>query len=280
MATKVAVSGALGRMGSGIIRKVHQQDDMEVACAIEMAGREEIGRDIGELLGIGNIGVPLAGSDTLRETLESAGAEVLVDFTAAGPAMETIETAASLGVDLVVGTTGFSQEERAKIEGWVKDNSVSAVISPNMATGVNVFFKIARDVARVMGEETDIEIIEAHHHHKKDAPSGTAVRVGELIAEALGRNIEEDGVFGRPRGVIGERSRKEIGFHAVRAGDIVGEHTVIFAGDGERFEITHRAHSRDCFVSGTVKAIRFVARNRGQGRVFTTWDVLGSEGGY
>jgi 4-hydroxy-tetrahydrodipicolinate reductase len=277
MATKVAVTGALGRMGSGIVRKVHRQDDMDVVAAVEMAGKEEVGQDIGELLGIGSINVKLSGSDALRETLESSGAEVLVDFTAAASAMETIETAASLGIDLVVGTTGFSPEERERIEGWIKDNSISAVISPNMATGVNVFFKIARDVARIMGEDTDIEVIEAHHHHKKDAPSGTAVRVGEVIAEALGRDIEKDGVFGRPKGVIGERSKKEIGFHAIRAGDIVGDHTVIFAGDGERFEITHRAHSRDCFINGTVKAVRFVAKNRGQGRIFTTWDVLGIE---
>jgi 4-hydroxy-tetrahydrodipicolinate reductase len=277
MVIKVAVTGGLGRMGSGIVRKVHRQEDMEVVAAIEMAGKEEIGQDIGALLGIGSINVKLTGSDTLGETLESAGAEVLVDFTAAAPAMETIETAASLGIDLVVGTTGFSPEERERIEGWIKDNSISAVISPNMATGVNLFFKIARDIARIIGEETDIEIIEAHHHHKKDAPSGTAVRVGELIAEALGRDIEKDGVFGRPKGVIGERAKKEIGFHAVRAGDIVGDHTVLFAGDGERFEITHRAHSRDCFIEGAVKAARWVHENRGEGKVFTMWDVLGIE---
>lgn len=272
---RVAITGALGRMGSGILRKAYEADGVEVAAAIEVVGKAEVGQDIGELIDLGNIGVLLSSSDDLADVLRDSGTDVLIDFTATKACIETVKIAAPLGVDLVIGTTGFTPAERAEMDNIIEVAGVSAVISPNMATGVNVFFKIVQEAARIMGEETDIEIIEAHHHHKKDAPSGTAYRAGELIAEVLGRDIEKDGVFGRSKGVIGERTSKEIGFHAIRAGDIVGDHTVMFAGDGERFEITHRAHSRDCFQRGAVKAAVWLGDNKGQGKVFTMFDVLG-----
>lgn len=272
---RVAITGALGRMGSGILRKAHEADGVEVAAALEVMGKAEVGQDVGGLLGLGNIGVPLSSSGNLANVLKESEADVLIDFTVAQACMETVKTAAPLGVDLVIGTTGFTPEQRAEMESTIAESGVSAVISPNMATGVNVFFKIVQEAARIMGAESDIEVIEAHHHHKKDAPSGTAYRAGELIAEVLGRDIEKDWVFGRPKGVIGERTDSEIGFHAIRAGDIVGDHTVLFAGDGERFEITHRAHSRDCFQRGAVKAAAWLSENKGQGKVFTMFDVLG-----
>jgi len=163
-----------------------------------------------------------------------------------------------------------------EIEKAISVSKASAVISPNMAAGVNIFFKLARDAAKALGPDYDTEIIEIHHQHKKDAPSGTAVKVGDLIANATGRSLSKDGVHGR-KGIVGERTKGEIGFHAVRAGDIVGEHTVIFAGQGERIELTHRAHSRDAFINGVINAVRFI-RDKGEaGRVYSTWDVLGIE---
>jgi 4-hydroxy-tetrahydrodipicolinate reductase len=271
---KVAATGALGRMGSSIIKAVKAQEEMELVAAIEAPGNPMEGKDIGELLGIGRIGVNLSTSNALEETLQKARPDVLVDFTVAEAAVESVKVAAKHGVDLVIGTTGFTREQLKEMEDAIKENRLSAVISPNMATGVNIFFKIARDVAETLGRDYDIEVIEAHHKYKKDSPSGTAIRVGELIADATGRDLDKNGVFGRGRGVIGERG-KEIGFHAVRGGDIVGDHTVLFAGEGERLEITHRAHSRQAFVNGAMKAIKFIYENKGKGRIYSTWDVLG-----
>lgn len=270
---KVAVVGALGRMGGGIIRSVAGQDDMQLVAAIEKRGGTYIGKDIGELRGIGSINVALTGDGDLDDTLASMAPDVLVDFTIADAAVESAKTAARNKVNLVVGTTGFSDSQIGEIKSAVKDNNVSAVVSPNMATGVNIFFTLVRAAASIY-EDCDVEIIEAHHKHKKDAPSGTAVRAGELIAEAMGKDLDKDGMFGRSRGVIGERG-SEIGFHAIRGGDIVGEHTVMYIGDGERIEITHRAHSRQAFVGGTIKAIRFIHKNKRTGKVFSTFDVLG-----
>jgi 4-hydroxy-tetrahydrodipicolinate reductase len=270
---RVAVAGALGRMGSRIIKTVAAQGDMGVVAAIEAPGRRERG-DIGELLGIGKLDVPLTTARELEDTLKKCRPDVLVDFTIASATVATAKISAEQGVNLVIGTTGFSKEQLSEIEDAVRTNKVSAVISPNMSIGVNVFFKIVQQISQILGDDFDVEIIEAHHRYKKDAPSGTALRVGELIAEATGRSLEEHGLFGRGRGVIGERG-KEIGFHAVRGGDIVGDHTVLFAGNGERLEVTHRAHSRQAFVNGAIKAIRFVYENRNQGAIFSTWDVLG-----
>lgn len=270
---KVAVAGALGRMGSGIIRTVAEQEDMQLVAAVEAAGASNSGKDVGELLGLGHLGVKVTTGENLDSTLKETGPDVLVDFTVADAAVNTARAASKNGVHLVIGTTGFDSSQLREVEGLVKDNGISAVVSPNMATGVNIFFKAVKDVAGIMGKDCDIEVIEAHHRHKKDVPSGTALRAGELIAEATGKSLDKDGMFGRGRGVIGERG-SEIGFHAIRGGDIIGEHTVLFAGDGERLEITHRAHSRQAFVNGTIKAIRFVYENRRTGKVFSTFDVL------
>jgi 4-hydroxy-tetrahydrodipicolinate reductase len=216
--------------------------------------------------------VKITPSDELYMVMENTKPDVLVDFTIANAAVETIKIAAENGVNLVVGTTGFSDEQLKWIKRIIEENNTKAVIAPNMAVGVNVFFKILKDLAPIMADY-DIEIIEAHHKHKKDAPSGTAVRAFEIMASELGRDTSKVGVYGR-EGLVGERTADEIGVHAVRGGDIVGDHTVLFAGEGERLEIIHRASSRQSFVSGVMKAIRYVL-NAPSGKISDMGDVLG-----
>jgi len=268
----VAVTGACGRMGSKIVRTILEQDDMKIVAAIESPNNPLKGKDVGEVIGVGKIDVEVLGAEKLREVLQRTKPDVLVDFTIAKAAINTIKTSAECGVNLVVGTTGFSDEQMTEIVSTIEENSIRAIIAPNMAVGVNVFFKILKDLASIIGDY-DVEIIEAHHRHKKDAPSGTAVKAAEIIATELGRNIDEVGVYGR-RGLVGERTNEEIGIHAVRGGDIVGDHTVIFAGEGERLEIIHRAHSRQSFVSGVIKAVRYVVTAK-KGHVSDMGDVLG-----
>ena len=253
---KVAVTGAGGRIGSKIIKAVLKQEDMEVVAAIGSPDTQLEGKDIGEIIGVGKIGVPVNGAQKLHNVLKETKTDVLVDFTIADASVETIKTSAEFGVNVVVGTTGFRDEQMALIKKSIEENKIKAVISPNMAVGVNVFFKIIEDIAKIL-ENCDIEIIEAHHKHKADAPSGTAVKAYEIIAEALGRNKDETCVHGR-HGMVGERTEGEIGMHAVRGGDIIGDHTVLFAVEGERIEIVHRAHSRQAFVTGVIKAVRYV----------------------
>ncbi len=271
---KVAVTGAAGRMGSGIIRRITQQDDMEVVAAIEMPGTPLEGRDAGVQAGIEELGVEIVGSEKLEETLKSSGAEVLVDFTIAHAAVETIKIATSCGVSVVVGTTGFTEEQMAENVKNIEKNNVSAVISSNMAIGVNVFFNTLKKLAPLL-YDYDIEIIEAHHNQKKDAPSGTAMTAFEVIAEELDRDPEEVGVYGR-QGMVGKRTKEEIGIHAVRGGDIVGDHTVMFVGEGERLEVRHQAHTREVFIAGVIRAIRYVP-NAEKGIVSSMNDVLGLE---
>ena len=268
----VAVTGASGRMGSKIIKTILKQDDMEVVAAIEAPETPLEGKDIGEVIGVGNIDVPINGAEKLAEVLKEKKPDVLVDFTIANAAVNTIKTSAEYGVNVVVGTTGISDGQMEEIKEVIAKNNIRAVISPNMAVGVNVFFKAIKDLAKIL-DDYDIEIIEAHHKHKADAPSGTAVKAYEIIADELGRNKEEACVYGR-QGLVGARTEEEIGMHAVRGGDIVGDHTVLFAGDGERIEIIHRAHSRQAFVNGVIKAIRFVI-NAPEGKISDMGDVLG-----
>jgi 4-hydroxy-tetrahydrodipicolinate reductase len=268
---KVGVAGASGRMGKGIVRAITESDDMELVLTIDL---KDLGIDAGKVAGIGNIGVRITSPDDLEKKLGESRAQILVDFTNKEAALKNTGVAARKKVKMVIGTTGLKNVDVDLIKKIVSENHTSAVISPNMATGVNIFFKLVRDAALSLGRDFDVEIIEAHHHHKRDAPSGTALRVGELVANALGRDIEKDGVFGR-RGMIGERKVGEIGVHALRAGDIVGDHSVLYAGEGERIEIIHRAHSRDAFINGVMKAIRFLKNKDSDGKVYSTWDVLG-----
>ena len=254
---KVAVTGAGGRISSKIIKAVLEQEGMKVVAAIGSPDTQLEGKDAGEIIGVGNIGVPVNGGQNLANVLNEKKPDVLVDFTVADAAVDTIKTSAECGVNVVVGTTGFSDEQMALIKESIEENGIKAVISPNMAVGVNVFFKIIKDLAKILNKDYDIEIIEAHHKHKADAPSGTAVKAYEIIAEALGKNKNETCVYGR-HGMVGARGEGEIGMHAVRGGDIIGDHTVLFAGEGERIEIVHRAHSRQAFVSGVIKAVMYV----------------------
>jgi 4-hydroxy-tetrahydrodipicolinate reductase len=268
----IAVTGASGRIGSKIIKAILKQDDMEVIAAIGAPNTPLEGEDIGEKIGVGKIGVPINGAQNLAEILKETKPDVLVDFTIANAAMGTIKISAECGVNVVVGTTGFSDEQMSEIKESIEENKIKAVIAPNMSVGVNVFFKIIEDLAMILNNY-DIEIIEAHHKHKVDAPSGTAVRTYQILAEALGRNKDETYVYGR-QGIVGTRTTQEIGMHAVRGGDIVGDHTVLFAGEGERIEIVHRAHSRQVFVTGVIKSVRYVV-GASEGKISDMEDVLG-----
>jgi 4-hydroxy-tetrahydrodipicolinate reductase len=268
----VAVTGAGGRMGSKIIKTILEQDDMKVVAAIGAPDTPLEGKDLGEVIGVGKMDVPVNGAQKLAEVLKEKKPDVLVDFTIANAAVGTIKTSAQCGVNVVVGTTGFSDEQLEEIKKAIEENKIKAVIAPNMAVGVNVFFKIIEDLAKILSDY-DIEIIEAHHKHKADAPSGTAVKAYEVIADALGRKKDEGCVFGR-KGMVGTRTEGEIGMHAVRGGDIVGDHTVLFAGDGERIEIVHRAHNRQALVNGVIKAIRYVTEVP-EGKISDMRDIFG-----
>jgi 4-hydroxy-tetrahydrodipicolinate reductase len=268
----VAVTGAGGRMGSKIIKTILEQDDMKVVAAIGAPDTPLEGKDLGEVIGVGKMDVPVNGAQKLAEVLKEKKPDVLVDFTIANAAVGTIKTSAQCGVNVVVGTTGFSDEQLEEIKKAIEENKIKAVIAPNMAVGVNVFFKIIEDLAKILSDY-DIEIIEAHHKHKADAPSGTAVKAYEVIADALGRKKDETCVFGR-KGMVGARTEGEIGMHAVRGGDIVGDHTVLFAGDGERIEIVHRAHNRQALVNGVIKAIRYVTEVP-EGKISDMRDIFG-----
>jgi 4-hydroxy-tetrahydrodipicolinate reductase len=268
---KVAVAGASGRMGRSVIRALSQSENFRLVVATESPANPNLGRDAGELCGMGNLGVTVESGSRVKIVLRENKPEVLVDFTNAEAAVENSLAAASAGVNLVIGTTGFSDAQQQRIAEAVKRAGISAVISPNMATGVNVFFKLARDAARVL-RGYEVEIIEAHHRYKKDSPSGTALKIGALIAKETGRTLDANAVYGRKG--MEERTPEEIGFHSIRAGDIVGEHMVLFAGDGERIEITHRAHGREAFAIGVLRAIDFI-HDKKDGRIYSTWDVLG-----
>ena len=262
----VIVAGAAGRMGGRIMQAVLDHPSLELARAFERPDHPALGRDAGLAAGLVEVGLPLAGS--LEEIIENG--EVVIDFTAKAATLKNIETVAGNGRAMVAGTTGFTPEETARIREMAK--GIRLVMAPNMSVGVNLLFKIVGDVARILGEGFDIEIVEAHHRMKKDAPSGTALRLAQVLAEAVGRDLGTCGVYGR-EGLVGERTANEIAVLAVRAGDIVGDHTVMFGGIGERIEITHRAHSRDTFARGAARAAAWVA-DQTPG-VYDMQDVLG-----
>jgi len=250
---RVIVTGAAGRMGGRVLALAKEAGDFRIVGATERPGHTAIGQDVGEVAGIGAVGVKVA--DGLAKII--TGADVVIDFTAPEASIDHLREASKAGVAIVVGTTGLTKEHLAEARRLAAH--IACVISPNMSVGVNVLFKVLREVARTLGDDYDVEIVEAHHHFKKDAPSGTALRMAQVVAEALGRDLEQVGIYGR-KGIVGERPQAQIGVHTVRAGDIVGEHTVLFGGMGERIEIGHRAHSRDNFAQGALRAARFVAQ--------------------
>ncbi|MFQ5894129.1 MAG: 4-hydroxy-tetrahydrodipicolinate reductase [Nitrospinota bacterium] len=248
---RAVVCGAAGRMGGRVIHQVLAHPELTLAGAVERPDHPAVGQDAGDVAGAGAQGVTVVGS--LAEALDAA--EVVLDFTQPEASLAHLEAAAHAGRAAVIGTTGFSGEQRATIEQI--GPTTRAVVAPNMSVGVNVMFKVASELARLLGDDYDVEIVEAHHRLKKDAPSGTAVRLAELVAAALGRDLEAVGVYGR-YGMVGERRPEEIAVMTLRAGDITGEHTLMFGGVGERIELTHRAHNRDNFARGAARAARWV----------------------
>ncbi len=264
---KAIVIGAAGKMGSRIIHMIHETPSISLCRAIERVDHPFIGKDIGEVIGLGRMGIPLEGD------LKNIGGDVIINFTNPKTSLETLEFAKQKGLAAVIGTTGLSPEQMEKVRDISR--SIRCVFSPNMSVGVNVMFRIVQEVAKVLGPDYDVEILEAHHRLKKDSPSGTAVKLGELIAKAVGKDFGKVGVYGR-RGMVGERTKEEIGMQVIRAGDIVGEHTVLFGGIGERLEIIHRAQSRDNFARGAVRAAIWVV-NQPNG-LYDMQNVLGLKG--
>lgn len=263
---RVAVTGAAGRMGKTLIRAIHDAPDMTLGAAFERAGLSLLGADAGELAGVGNVDVALG--DDLDAAADAF--DILIDFSVPQATLASVALCAARGKGLVIGTTGFDAAGLAEIRQAAQ--RIPIVMAPNMSVGVNLTFKLVELAARILGDGVDIEIIEAHHRDKIDAPSGTALHMGELVAGALDRELANVAVYGR-EGTTGPRSRETIGFATVRAGDIVGEHTVVYAGNGERLEITHRAESRMNFAHGALRAARFLGeRTNG---LFDMQDVLG-----
>jgi 4-hydroxy-tetrahydrodipicolinate reductase len=258
------VVGAGGKMGGRIIHIIKETPSMKLARAVERPDHPFIGKDIGEAIGLGKLGVPLEGM------LKREGGDVIINFSAPQASIESLEFAKETGLAIVIGTTGLNSDQMNRVKELSK--GVRCVFAPNMSVGVNVMFRVVQEMARVLGPEYDIEILEAHHRLKKDSPSGTAVKLGELISSSIGRDFGKVGVYGR-KGMVGERTKEEIGMQVIRAGDIVGEHTVLFGGVGERLEITHRAHSRDNFARGAVRAALWVV-NQPNG-LYDMQDVLG-----
>lgn len=264
--TRIAVAGAAGRMGKTIIEVIHETTGLELGAAIEVQGSSLIGADAGEAAGVGKLGVAI--SDDIAGV--ATDFDVLIDFTVPQATMKNVEQCREQGKAIVIGTTGLSDGEKQTIRETGTD--IGVVLAPNMSAGVNLTFKLLEMAARAVGEDADIEIIEAHHREKKDAPSGTSLRMGEIVAEQLGRDLKACAIYGR-EGITGPRDKNTIGFETIRAGDIVGEHTVMFALNGERIEISHKASSRKTFASGAVRAAQWL-HSRGAG-VFDMQDVLG-----
>jgi len=260
---QVAVSGAAGRMGRTLVRLIAESDDLRLVAALEAPGHEALGADAGVLAGVGPLEVPVA--DAL-----DGSPDALIDFSLPDGAVARVEACAAAGVPCVVGTTGLTDEQRGRVE--LAAEKTAVVLAPNMSVGVNVLFHVAAELARTLGPEYDIEIIEAHHRFKRDAPSGTAVKLAEEIAHATGRDLKTSAVHGRGPGQA-PRKHGEIGLHAIRGGDIVGEHVVFYTAVGERLELKHVAHTRDTFAHGALRAVRWVA-DRGPG-LYAMSDVLG-----
>lgn len=263
---RIAVMGAAGRMGKTLIEAVSLAEGAKLSAAIDRADSSLVGADAGELVGLGKIGVTLVGD--LAAVVDDF--DVLIDFTHPSVTLKNLDVCRQAGKAMVIGTTGFTPEEKQQLSEAAKQ--IPIVFAANFSVGVNLCLKLLDTAARVLGDDVDIEIVEAHHRHKVDAPSGTALRMGEVVANALGRDLQKVAVYGR-EGQTGARERETIGFATVRAGDVVGDHTVLFAADGERVEITHKASSRMTFAKGAVRSALWL-----QGRdaaLYDMQDVLG-----
>ncbi len=262
---RISIAGASGRMGRMLMEAIHAADDCALAGALDMTSSPSIGTDAMAFMGRES-GIPIT-SDLY---LGLRGADVLIDFTRPEGTLAHLAVCRELGVNAVIGTTGFTDHQKADIEAAAKD--IAIMMAPNMSVGVNVTLKLLQMAAKALSTGYDIEIVEAHHRHKVDAPSGTALKMGEVIAQALGRELKDCAAYGR-QGVTGERDPSSIGFASIRGGDIVGDHTVLFAGTGERIEITHKSSSREAYALGSLRAVRFLAGHK-KG-LFDMFDVLG-----
>lgn len=263
---KIAVTGAAGRMGKTLIEAVNAAEGCVLAAAIERPESSLIGADAGELAGIGKNGVSVVGD--INQVVKDF--DVLIDFTAPVATLANVKACAAAGKRIVIGTTGFSDAQKTEVLAHQK--TIALCMAANYSIGVNLCFKLTDIATRILGNDVDIEILESHHRHKVDAPSGTALRLGEVVANALGRDLEKVAVYGR-EGQTGARARETIGFATVRAGDIVGDHTVLYAAEGERIEITHKASSRMSFARGAVRAAAWLT-DKPSG-LFDMQDVLG-----
>lgn len=265
MTHKIAVAGASGRMGQMLIDAIRAADDCNLTGALDMMGNPSVGQDAGALSGK-PVGVQI--TSDLHTGLQHS--DVLIDFTRPEGTLAHLKVCRELGVAAVIGTTGFTEAQKAEIATIAQD--IAIVMAPNMSVGVNVTLKLLEMAAKALSTGYDIEIVEAHHRHKVDAPSGTALKMGEVIADALGRDLKDCAVYAR-EGVTGERDPSSIGFATIRGGDIVGDHTVLFAGIGERIEISHKSSSRSTYAQGSLRSVRFLAgKKRG---LFDMFDVLG-----
>ncbi len=251
--SKAIVAGAAGRMGGRIIHMIRQSRDVTLAAAFEHHDHPSVNKDVGQIAGLGEMGIKITGS--LKEVIDLG--EVLIDFTTPQATLENIRLASSRGLSAVIGTTGITGGMLKEVTDLAK--KIRCVMAPNMSVGMNVMFRIARDMAGILGKDYDMEILEVHHRLKKDAPSGTAMRLAQILAASVDRDLEKVGVYER-KGMIGERTDEEIGIQTWRAGDITGEHTVMFGGIGERLELIHRAHNRDSFARGAVRAAAWIIK--------------------
>lgn len=247
---KIAVNGACGRMGARIAALAWEDPEVKLVAVLERPGHQSLGKDVGSVSGCGDTGIKITPSLNVQ-------ADVLIDFSSPESAVTIAEVCAEKKIALVVGTTGLNPRQREELQHF--SHVIPCLVSPNMSVGVNIMFELVAQVARMVRNEFDIEIVETHHRFKKDAPSGTALRLAEKICEATGREMANDVVYGRA-GITGERPGDQVGIHAVRSGDVVGDHTVIFGSLGERIEITHKAHTRDTFVRGAIRAAKFIAK--------------------
>jgi 4-hydroxy-tetrahydrodipicolinate reductase len=266
---RTIITGAAGRMGGRIIHLVSESKDMIIGAALEQEGHPAVGQDLGEFLGLGKMGIQVGVH--LSEVLDRG--DVIIDFTSHGASLAYLRLASEQKKPTIIGSTGFTADEMGEIQALCR--AVPCVLAPNMSVGVNLLFKIVKEIAATLGDGYDMEILEIHHKMKKDAPSGTAMRLAQILAQARSLDLEKAAVYER-KGIIGERKPEEIGIQTFRAGDIVGEHTVLFGGLGERIEITHRAHNRDTFARGALRAARWIL---GQPPgLYDMQDVLGLKG--
>ena len=262
----VVVAGAAGRMGNRLVALLHEERDLRLVAALEAPGHPALGRDAGEAAGVGRASVPI----TADAEAVLGKDRILIEFSVPEASLAHARLLARQGGRAVIGTTGFTPPQREELAAIGR--SIPILVAPNMSVGVNVAFRILADMARMLGDDYDVEIVETHHRFKKDAPSGTALRMAEVVAQALGRDLAKTAVYDR-HDKLAERTRKEIGMAALRSGDVVGEHTVSFGALGERLELTHRAQSRDNFARGALRAARFIAGARPG--LYSMQDVLG-----